>query len=126
MRIKRDGLLEGAIALLIAIFVAGGFAAATSAGDVAPIHRTCKRIDKQIRHYEDVSEMALERRDWRWYDANQSHVQRLTDRRVKICPEQVAEERREYFRRGAEAARELVKLASNAAIRYFTAGGLPF
>ncbi len=124
MSMNRDSLHVLGAGLLLAVFAATGSAAPAAAADVAPIHRTCKKIDLQIAHYKGVTEMAKDRRDWMWYDASRVHVKRLTDRRPKICPEQVAEEKREYFRRGAAAARELVKVASAAAIRYFSAGWL--
>ena len=124
MRINRNSLLGTGAAVWVAIFAASGVAAPAAADEVVRIRRTCKLIDKQIAHYEGVSEMAKDRRDWMWYDSTRAHVKRLTDRRVKICPEQVAEEKREYFRRGAEAAKELVRIASAAAIKYFSAGWL--
>lgn len=103
-----------------------GFGAPASADEVAHIHRTCKKLDRQIAHYKGVADMALERRDFEWWDATRAQVKRLEARRPKVCPEQVAEEKRRVFRRGAKAARDAVKLASAMAIRYFTAGGMPF
>ena len=110
--------------LLIVVLAASGLPTPAAGGEPVPMRRTCKRLDKQIARYEGVVEMAKARRDWAWYDASRAHVERLTDRRPKICPEQVAEEKREYFRRGARAARQMVKFASDAAIRYFTAGAM--
>ena len=112
-------------AMLAAAFVVSGPALPAEAND-PPIYRTCKRLDKQIAHYQGVADTAHKRRDFRWWDASRAHVKRLQARRPKICPEQVAAEKRRYFLRGAQAARDAVKLASEVAIRYFTAGGWPF
>jgi hypothetical protein len=106
------------------IVLAAGFTLPAAADEmpVAHMRRSCKKLDKQIAHYKGVAEMAEDRRDYRWWDSTRAHVKRLEARRPRICPEQVAEEKRQWVRRGAKAARDAVKLASSMAIRYFTAG----
>lgn len=115
---------------IAAMVLSGGWALPAAADPpTAHIRRSCKLLDRQIAHYKSVADMAEDRRDYRWWDSTRAHVKRLEARRPRICPEQVAEEKRQYFRRGAQAARDAVKLASSMAIRYFTAGatgGSPF
>jgi len=114
------------MATVAAALVGGAAPPAAADGDmpVAHIRRTCKKLDKQIAHYKSVAERAEDRRDYRWWDSTRTHVKRLEARRPKICPEQVEEERRQWVRRGAKAARDAVKLASAMAVRYFTSGTL--
>jgi hypothetical protein len=118
----RHTTIRVAGAALAALFLLPALPAASDEMPTAHIRRNCKQLDKQIAHYKSVADMAEDRRDYRWWDATRAHVKRLEARRPRLCPEQVAEERRQYFRRGAKAARDAVKLASSMAIRYFTAG----
>lgn len=110
--------------LVAGALVLGAAPLAASADEmpVAHIRRTCKLLDRQIAHYKGVQQMAESRRDYRWSDSTGAHVKRLEARRPRICPEQVREERQQWVRRGAQAARDAVKLASKMAIRYFTGG----
>jgi len=75
----------------------------------------CKRIAKQIIHFENVKAMAQERDDASWEVATQQHIAQLEGRWNDRCydgidPWQVA-------------FNQLLKTAAEAAIRYFTWGG---
>jgi hypothetical protein len=75
----------------------------------------CKRIAKQIIQFEKVKGMAEERRDEPWANATQTHIARLEGQWNARCYNGVDE--------WQVAFNELVRGASEAAIRYFTFGG---
>ena len=75
----------------------------------------CKRIAKQIIHFEDVKAMAEQRNDALWTAGTQAHISQLEGQWNEHCydgvdPWQVA-------------FNKLVKVAAEAAIRYFTWDG---
>jgi hypothetical protein len=75
----------------------------------------CRRIAKQIIHFENVKAMAQERNDALWTAGTQAHIAQLEGRWNERCydgvdPWQVA-------------FNKLLKEAAEAAIRYFTWNG---
>jgi hypothetical protein len=75
----------------------------------------CKRIAKQIIHFEDVKAMAEQRNDVLWTAGTQAHITHLEGQWNERCydgvdPWQVA-------------FNKLLKVAAEAAIRYFTWDG---
>ena len=83
----------------------------------------CRRITRQIEHFEGVAAMAEERDNELWEAETRRHIGRLELKRAGKCP-RYAEELRERNRmvRVAKATQEFFKMAGKAAIRYFTFG----
>jgi hypothetical protein len=83
----------------------------------------CRRITRQIAHFEDVGRLAEERGDQLWEDATRGHIGRLELRRAGMCPE-YAEQLRSRSRaaRVARQTKELFKMAAKVAVRFFTFG----
>jgi hypothetical protein len=75
----------------------------------------CKRIAKQIIHFENVKAMAQEREDASWEVATQQHIAQLEGRWNDRCNDGVDE--------WQVAFNQLLKTAAEVAIRYFTWGG---
>jgi len=84
----------------------------------------CRRMTKQIDHYENVVlAMAKERGDKAWQASMEAHLSKLKNRRADRCPEY--NEQRNMLIRAREQAREMqrmVKMAGKAALKYFTGG----
>lgn len=85
-----------------------------------PHYRECRRITKQIAHFEDVVAMAQDRDDELWEDATEMHIERLTERRHRLCPERYP--KINVAARAAQRTKEFMKLAADVAIKYFTFG----
>jgi len=82
----------------------------------------CGKLTRQISHYQDVSDMARERNDELWLASTAAHIERLRDRRSRLCPEYdrlVARVRTEEFWRDTYA---LTIAGAKTAMRYFTFG----
>lgn len=75
----------------------------------------CKRIAKQLIHFENVKAMAEERDDAKWAAATQDHIAQLEGRWNDRCYDGVDQWQVAFNR--------LVKVAAEVAIRYFTWGG---
>ncbi len=75
----------------------------------------CKKIAKQIIHFENDKAMAEERENALWANATQAHLDRLEGRWNEKCQNGVDE--------WQVAFNQLLKTAAKAAIRYFTMGG---
>jgi hypothetical protein len=83
----------------------------------------CRRTEKQIAHYENVLVLAQDRGNDLWEDATRAHLDRLQTRFEQRCPEQAkADSIARAAARAAEETRQLIKLAAQAAITYFTGG----
>jgi hypothetical protein len=102
------------LVLLAASLLAPGLAGAE------PYYRECRRITKQITHFEDVVSLARERDDALWESATKQHIERLTERRHELCPERYPKVN--VAARAAKRTKELMKLAADLAIKYFTFG----
>ena len=75
----------------------------------------CRRIAKQIIHFENVKAMAEERNDGPWTAGTQAHIAQLEGRWNELCYNGVDQ--------WQVAFNKLVKVAAEAAIRYFTWSG---
>jgi hypothetical protein len=84
----------------------------------------CKRLTKQIDHFEvRILPRAIERGDRGWEDATNAQIERLWHRRADLCPEYGAE--RTAMRRTEDQIRRFNKLmaaAGRAALTWFTGG----
>ncbi len=78
----------------------------------------CRRLARQIDRFESVAEMAEERGDELWRAGTMAHLQRLTERHVRLCPQ----EKRDYARIMAKWMGETAKKAGKAFLRYLTFG----
>ncbi len=88
-----------------------------------PSHRAeCRRITRQVVHFLEVAEMADGRGDQVWLSGTLQHIDRLKQRRVRLCPEY---EEPNWVRIYAKAAAEFVKKAGKVALQVFTFGAYP-
>ena len=76
----------------------------------------CRKLTNQIARYERDVEWAKERDNELWENATLAHIERLTDRRDRLCPE--LSEDMALFEFGKALGNFLNKAAS-AAARYF-------
>jgi hypothetical protein len=100
-------------------------AAAWVAGPVqaAPSNKAeCRRITRQVAHFVNVAEMADSRGDHLWLASTLSHIDRLKERRVRLCPEYEEPNWAEIY---ARQMAELVKKAGRVALTYLTFGAYP-
>lgn len=84
----------------------------------------CRRMTKQIEHYEGtVLAMARQRGDKAWEAAMENHVSTLKNRRADRCPEW-NEQRKLLVRARNQAAKfqKMLATAGKAAAKYFTGG----
>ena len=83
----------------------------------------CRRITRQIDHFEDVGRMAEERGDQLWEDSTRRHIGRIEVRRPGLCPEFAKQLRsRSRAARAARQTKEFLKMAAKVAMRFFTFG----
>lgn len=82
----------------------------------------CRRITRQVAHFVDVAEMADSRGDELWLESTLDHIDRLKERRVKLCPEWEEPNWAEIY---AREFAELLKKAGKAALTYLTFGAYP-
>jgi hypothetical protein len=75
----------------------------------------CRRLAKQIIHFENVKAMAEERNDALWARGTQAHINHLEGQWNNLCYDGIDE--------WQVAFNKLVKTAAEAAIRYFTWSG---
>ena len=106
------------------VFCAPAGASSPEAGDRGHYRGQCRRLTKQITHYEDsILPMAIERGNRAWEEATNAHIERLWHRRADLCPEYGAQ--RTMMRRAADNIRafnKFVAAAGRAALTYFTGG----
>jgi hypothetical protein len=111
------------------IFTAMGLAAAlllaAATAGAEEHYRECRRISRQMVHFEGVAEMARDRDNELWEKATLDHIQRLGDRRRRLCPEMVAEMEKSRARKVMENSAEFLKSAGKVALRVFTFGAYP-
>jgi len=115
------------VILLVALtWTAAGTAMASSpeAGARGKYRAECRRLTKQINHYEGtILPMAIQRGNESWERATSDQVERLWHRRADLCPEYGAQ--RTMLAKAAEEAKkfqELLVMAGKAAATYFTGG----
>lgn len=97
---------------------------ANSVARRATNNQACRRMTKQIAHYEGtVLRMAEQRGNDLWANATQAQINRLMDRRADICPEW-SKQRSAYGRAKiqAEQMKKLMITAGKMALKYFTGG----
>jgi len=82
----------------------------------------CSRLTRQITHYQEVADRARERDDEMWLASTAAQIERLRDRRSRLCPEydRFVERVRtaEFWRR----TYDLTIAGAKTAMRYFTFG----
>jgi hypothetical protein len=79
----------------------------------------CRRLTRQIDQYKGVAEMAANRGDRLWLKGTLNHVQRLSDRRIKQCPQFDQPSQAEVM---AQWLKETAHIAAKGFIRYMTFG----
>jgi hypothetical protein len=104
------------LSVLAAVLVASPALAVPSHG------AECRRITRQVGHFVQVAEMADDRGDQRWLQGTLAHIDRLKERRVRLCPEY---EEPNWAMIYAKAAAELAKKAGMVALQVFTFGAYP-
>ena len=115
-----------ALVLVVATWTLASVAIASSpeAGAKGKYRAECRRLTKQINHFEGtILPMAIERGNRGWENATNAQVERLWHRRADLCPAYGAE--RTMMAKAADDARKFKKLlaaAGRAAATYFTGG----
>ncbi|MEE3331844.1 MAG: hypothetical protein VX246_13335 [Myxococcota bacterium] len=82
----------------------------------------CKKLTRQIERYEGVADMARERGDDPWLEGTLAHIERLDQRRSRLCPaydQSVLAAANAKFWKDTYA---LTKQIAQGAARYFTFG----
>ncbi len=102
---------------LVLCSAAVGLLVAGSAGAVGNVSQ-CRRLTRQIDHFETVAEMAKERGDRLWFDGTVSHLQRLSVRQQRMCPE----EKPNYVLMMTKWFGKTARAAGRTAIKYLTFG----
>ncbi len=108
---------------LLAGLVATVLLLATPAAAVPSNKAECRRITRQVAHFVNVAEMADSRGDELWLSHTLAHIDRLKQRRVRLCPEYEEPNWAEIY---ARQFAELAKKAGKAALKYLTFGSYPF
>ena len=98
------------------------------ASESAHYRGECRRLTKQLAHFEEtVLPMAIARGNRGWEQATNDQIERLWNRRADLCPEYGAE--RSFMRKAADQTRRFNKLmasAGRAALAFFTGGATGF
>jgi len=117
----------GTALLLVAVtctLASVAIASSPEAGARGKYRAECRRLTKQINHFEGtILPMAIERGNRGWEDATNAQVERLWHRRADLCPKYGAE--RTMMAKAADDARKFKKLvvaAGRAAATYFSGG----
>jgi vacuolar-type H+-ATPase catalytic subunit A/Vma1 len=114
---------------IIAIALGCSLVVAPGAGLAAPQKfrtnkQQCRRMTKQITHYESVVlKLANDRGNQLWANATSKQIDRLKHQRADHCPEWGKE--RSRLQRAAENAakmQRMMKLAAKGAMKYFSGG----
>jgi hypothetical protein len=88
-----------------------------------PSHKAeCRRITNQVGHFVNVAEMADSRGDELWLNGTLAHIDRLKERRVRLCPEWQEPNWAAIY---AKMAADMVKMAGKAFLKYMTFGAYP-
>jgi hypothetical protein len=109
----------------LSLFLGLSVACALVAGPAlaAPSNKAeCRRITRQLNHFVNVAEMADSRGDRLWLNSTLAHMDRLKQRRVRLCPEY---EEPNWAAIYAKAVRDLAVKAGKVALKYFTFGAYP-
>jgi hypothetical protein len=110
--------------VLLCVLLAPAMPSAADGGRRNGNTRHCRRMTKQISHYEGtVLKMAKDRGNRLWYDATAQQVARLKDDRADACPEW-NKQRTAYgiAKAQAEFIKNAVVETGKGALNYFTGG----
>jgi len=123
VRIAMAVLLTASVALTAApSALAGG--SSPAAGASGNYRGQCKRLTRQIDHYEGtILPMAIQRGNRAWEQATNQQIERLWHRRADLCPAYGAE--RSFLRRMKERQRrfnQTLAAAARAAATWFSGG----
>lgn len=103
-------------------------AASPEAGERGNYRGQCRRLTKQINHYEKVVlPQAYARGNQAWANATTQQIERLWHRRADLCPKYGAE--RTFLRRLADRTRrfnQFLARAGRAAATFFSGGAFGF
>jgi hypothetical protein len=123
-KIRSRAVRTAAVLALGVLLALPAAASSPMAGERGHYRGQCKRLTKQIDHYENqVLPLAIERGNRAWERATNQQVERLWNRRADLCPEYGAQ--RTFLAKTADAIRRFNKLvvaAGRAAAAYFTGG----
>jgi hypothetical protein len=108
------GMARGlAIAILLV-----AFAAPPAFAQAQPHRRECVKLTNQIERYAGDVQRARERGNELWENATIQHIERLADRRARLCPEYAKNDQT------MKQLAALLRTAGRMAVRYFTFGAL--
>ena len=119
MRARRASACAG---LLLGALLCAALPRPADAQQAGRYHGQCRKLTKQISRYQDVADMARARDNEMWLASTAAHIERLRDRRSRLCPQYDAfleQVRTEEFWRQTYA---LTIAGAKAAARYFTFG----
>lgn len=115
------GVATLALAVLLAL---PALASTPRAGETGHYRGQCRRLTKQIDHYENqVLPLAIQRGNRSWERATNQQIERLWHRRADLCPKYGAE--RSFIAKTQDSIRRFNKLlaaAGRAAAAYFSGG----
>jgi hypothetical protein len=103
--------------LAIAVLLAA-FSAPPAFAQAQPHRRECVKLTNQIERYAGDVQRARERGNELWERATIEQIERLAERRARLCPEYAQDD---------QTMKQLVALlrtAGRMAVRYFTFGAL--
>ena len=109
---------------ILFVFVSAPLAAMADGERKLTRRQDCRRMTKQIAHYEGtVLKMAKDRGNKAWEQSTSDHVDRLKNRRADRCPE-YAEQRKLLARakKQADDMKKLMAAAAKGAAKYFSGG----
>jgi len=109
------GLIAGSV--LVLMLVAG-----PAAAQDGKYNGQCHKLTRQISRYQDVADMARSRQNQMWLASTAAHIERLRDRRTRLCPQYdrfVEKVRTQEFWRDTYA---LTIAGAKTAMQYFTFG----
>lgn len=123
-RLLRSQLLTAVVLGAVLLAPVAGLASSPEAGASGRYRGQCRRLTKQIEHFEyTILPMAERRGNRAWAKATEDQVERLWHRRADLCPAYGAE--RTLMARAADQARKFNKFvasAARAAAAFFTGG----
>ncbi len=126
MTLRKRQLRSTVLILVVSTWmIAGvGYASSPEAGAQGNYRGQCRRLTKQINHFEGtVLPRAIKQGNRGWEKNASAHIERLWHRRADLCPAYGAE--RTLLRKAADDARkvkQLVVAAGKAAATYFSGG----
>lgn len=104
------------IASALALLIAGSASAVQ-----LPNRGQCRQLTKQIENHEQSVVMAQRRGNALWARATLAQINRLDQRRIKLCPDLYSPSARAM---ALEEMKRLAKLAASAAVSFFTMGAM--